>query len=260
MKISWLGTASILVESSETKLLFDPYLKLHSSGLPPFPLDAIADADAIFITHPHLDHFADMPAVMERCAAPVYVCSRGREIAREQGFDAERMRTIAAGDVVRLGGVVLRAYQCCHCVYDRPILRETLSRALRPSKLREGLSIEAQNRHFSIDMERDVLGYEICAEGKRVFLLGSANCREDVAYPTGMDLLIYPYQGRSDMDTYSLRFLERFRPKRVMLDHFDDAFPPVSAHMDCAPFVHLAQERFPEIGIGQPVEGVAWEV
>lgn len=260
MKVTWLGTASILLEGAAGKLLFDPYLKLRSRGLRPFPLDALSDVDAIFITHPHLDHFADMQAILDRCSAPVYVCARGLEIAREQEFDLSRMRRIRAGDVVRIADLEVRAHQSCHCAYDRPILRETLSRALRPAQLREGLSIEAQNLQFKIDMDRDVLGFEICDGDKRIFLLGSANCREDVEYPTGMDLLIYPYQGRSDMEVYSLQFLEKFRPRRVMLDHFDDAFPPISCQMNCAPFLHRARECFPEIEVFVPEEGSATEV
>ena len=260
MKVSWLGTASILAESGDVRILFDPYLKLHNPSLPPFPLEGIGNVDAIFITHPHLDHFADMPAIMELCPAPVYVCKRGLEIAQEQGFDRTRMHCIDPGDEIQVGGLTVRAWQSCHCEYDRPVVRETLSRALKPSHLREGLSIDRQNHLFKIDMRRDVLAFEVTSAQRSIFLLGSANCRDDVEYPTRMDLLVYPYQGRSDMETYSMQFLDRFLPRRVMLDHFDDAFPPVSSQMDCAPFLRQSQRRYPDMEIFKPQELAVYEV
>ena len=260
MKITWLGTASILVSSGSDRILFDPYLKLLNPRLPPFPLEDIADVKAILITHPHLDHFADMPAVMEKCAAPVYVCDRGIEIAEEQGFNLSRMISISPGDEVSVGSMKIRVYQSCHCMYDRPVVRETLSRALRPAHLREGLSIDVQNHRFRIDMNRDVYGYEIRDDHRSIFLMGSANCCENVAYPKEMDLLVYPYQGRSDMADYSMQFLDRFRPRRVMLDHFDDAFPPVSAQMDYAPFLEKAARRYPEMEIFAPREMEVYNV
>ena len=58
MKLKWYGTASILLESGETRLLFDPYLHAFAEGAP-LPLAEARTADAIFITHPHLDHFDD---------------------------------------------------------------------------------------------------------------------------------------------------------------------------------------------------------
>lgn len=246
--------------SLRAKSRFFSALKALSEGLPPFPLERIRDVGAIFITHPHLDHFADMNAVTAACAAPVYVNARGMRIAREQGYDLPRFHPIGPGEERRVCGFTVRAYAGCHCLFDRPIVRETLRRSLRPEHLREGISIEKLNRRFRIDLYRDVLAYEIERGGKRLFLLGSANCRKNVAYPKQIDLMVYPYQGRSDMLAYSLRFLKRFAPRRVLLDHFDDAFPPVSSRMDCAPFVREAARRMPGVDVFAPVEQVFYEV
>lgn len=254
MIVTWLGTASLLFENAGRKILFDPYLRSFNPALSPFPLEDIGDVEAIFITHPHFDHFADMPVVMAHCAAPVYVCERGIELGRRMGFDVGRMRPIQAGDVVHAGGMEVRAWQGCHCEFDRAVVEGAVHRALHPGHLRDGLALEGQNHRFRIDAHRDVLGYQVSAEGRTAFLLGSANCREDVSYPEGMDLLIYPYQGRGDMAAYSLPFLGRFKPHGVMLDHFDDAFPPVTARMDCGAFIRAAAERYPEIEVFEPEE------
>lgn len=140
------------------------------------------------------------------------VCQRARHAdCPEQGFDLPRFYLIGPGEERRVCGFTVRAYAGCHCLFDRPIVRETLRRSLRPEHLREGISIEKLNRRFRIDLYRDVLAYEIERGGKRLFLLGSANCRKNVAYPKQIDLMVYPYQGRSDMLAYSLRFLKRLR-------------------------------------------------
>ena len=51
-------------------------------------------------------------------------------------------------------------------------------------------------------------------------------------YPTDADLLILPLQGRSDQDTYALRIVEKLLPKWVLLDHYDDTFPPMTSPVD----------------------------
>lgn len=132
-------------------------------------------------------------------------------------------------------------------------MRETLHKALKPEHLTQALQIEKLNRQYHIDAKEDVLAFEIQAEGKTLFLMGTANLREDISYPKHMDLLIFPYQGRNDMAEYSLSLLERLQPKAVMLDHFDDAFPPVSSAMDCDRIIRLAGERFPDMNIFQPI-------
>ena len=57
-----------------------------------------------------------------------------------------------------------------------------------------------------------------------------------------------------------MRFLDRFMPRRIMFDHFDDAFPPITAQMDCAPFVRQARLSHPEIQMLVPKELIAYEV
>lgn len=55
MKITWFGTASILLESEGEKLLFDPFVQLAGGSNPNSLEDFPADTD-ICITHGHVDH------------------------------------------------------------------------------------------------------------------------------------------------------------------------------------------------------------
>lgn len=59
-------------------------------------------------------------------------------------------------------------------------------------------------------------------------LFGSAGIDENVELPKDIDVLIWPFQGRTGMTKYSLPIIEKINPKTVILNHFDDAFPPIT--------------------------------
>ena len=99
------------------------------------------------------------------------------------------------------------------------------------------------------------LMYEVHAEGKRVQVMGSLGLQEDQEYPQGADLLILPFQGSEFLEAVALEVVERLQPKRILLDHFDDAFPPVSEHVDTRRFKKLMDEEYPQIKVVKPTAG-----
>ena len=101
MRFKWYGTATLLLESGNTRLLIDPYLKEYSP-VAPVPLAEARTADAIFITHPHLDHFQDVDAFSEG-VRPVYVSATGISHAKKNGLNAACIE----GSVIRRGQI------CC---------------------------------------------------------------------------------------------------------------------------------------------------
>ncbi len=74
--------------------------------------------------------------------------------------------------------------------------------------------------------EGQTLIFHVEAEGKKILHMGSLNMDETENYPDDIDVLTVPFQGRSDLDEYSLQFVQRLKPKSVYLYHFDDSFPP----------------------------------
>ena len=48
---------------------------------------------------------------------------------------------------------------------------------------------------------------------------------------------------------------EDTRHSRILLDHFDDAFPPVSEHVDTRRFKKLMDEEYPQIKVVKPTAG-----
>ena len=91
-------------------------------------------------------------------------------------------------------------------------------------------------------------------------VLGSAGMDKNTQYPTGADLLVFPYQGRAGMHRYMRRFLRRFRPEAVMADHFDDAFPPLTHEMKMGKFVPSVKAFDPAMRAWVPKTGEWYEV
>ena len=74
-------------------------------------------------------------------------------------------------------------------------------------------------------------------------ILGSLGLDPETVYPQGADLLILPFQGKSDLSAAALPVVKRLRPKSVLLDHYDDSFPPMSAEIDTRAFCELMEKR-----------------
>lgn len=94
--------------------------------------------------------------------------------------------------------------------------------------------------------------YQIEAEGITLSLMGSLNLRNDVDYPTAADVLILPYNGWEDNAPSAMRLIEALKPKRVLLDHYDDTFPPVTSPLDLSPI--LKEKNVHALIWNEPVE------
>ena len=79
------------------------------------------------------------------------------------------------------------------------------------------------------------------------------NLRDEVMYPTGADVLVLPYAGWVDNLPPAVRVIERLQPKRVLLDHWDDTFPPLSSSVDTAPLMRRYPDLVTALTHGEPV-------
>jgi len=80
-RITWLGHASIKVEANGASILFDPWVTDNPAS--PISLEQIQKADAVCVTHGHVDHIGDSIEIVRRTGAPL-ICSP------EIGYYAER--------------------------------------------------------------------------------------------------------------------------------------------------------------------------
>ena len=66
MKLTWYGTAALLLESGRTAIAFDPFLGIapgDSSGAPARRATALGNVGNVFVTHGHFDHILQIPAI-----------------------------------------------------------------------------------------------------------------------------------------------------------------------------------------------------
>lgn len=104
-------------------------------------------------------------------------------------------------------------------------------------------------------MKGDIVAYEINASGKKIFLMGSAGNVKNYNYPKDIDVFILPFQGISNINKYSLKIVEKILPKTVILDHFDNAYPPITQEIKTEKFIKQISEKHPEIKVIKPEFG-----
>ncbi len=259
MRIKWYGTATLLIESGDERILIDPYLKKYNPKLFQVPLDEARSAQGIFITHPHLDHFADIDAFTEGTSTPVFVSEGGITRAEENGLNTDHMIACGPNEEIRLGRFIVHTYQSKHCVFDAPTVLRVTFAPRTWLRAKDAVAFLNGARRYKL-LGNDIYALHISDGEKSVTVLGSAGMDEDVMYPQESDLLVFPYQGRSRMHRYMIGFLKAFRPKAVMADHFDDAFPPLTHREDLKKFAPTVQKILPNAAAILPQEGEWYEI
>ena len=162
---------------------------------------------------------------------------------------------VKPGMSLQIGDAQIRLLQGRHIRFDLPVLL----RAMRPRRVvRFFGNVLFMARYMPAFKEnKETLCYEITACGKKILLLGSLGLDEKEAYPAGCDLLIMPYQGRSDLEKVAQKVIERLQPKRILLSHFDDAFPPFSSSVSLQGLARIMREKYPGIPVVNPLAGKA---
>lgn len=262
MKITWHGTATLTVESGGTKILFDPFLK-RNKKLPAVDVDSLSEANAAFITHPHFDHFCDVQAFTDAGLPVVYGSAQCVKLAKENAFSARtfrKLQLIEPFEEVRIGRLRVTAYPAVHCRFNAANTFASMFNVKNSLKLKSLFTIFKTHRKFPLGEGNETYAFEVTDGQKRVFILGSAGLKEGVEYPTDSDLLVFPYQGRTKMHLYAMPFIEKLQPKRVLADHFDDAFPPVSRRVKAEKLVEETARRFPSVTAFVPTENLPYEI
>lgn len=248
MKVKWYGTATLVFSTEGKTILFDPFFPMNRE-LPRPDLSELAGWGDIFITHGHFDHLIDVPAVVAAGGGPVFCSEVAAETLLREGVKSEDITVLKPGEPVERGPFKVTALRGKHIRFDLKLILQTLfNRRVISHRRNLGSLLKGAVRY----PKGEVLVYLIEAAGKRVLHLGSLSLDEDERYPENIDILTVPYQGRSDLSSYALKFIRRIQPETIYLHHFDDSFPPVSSPVEVQPFVKAVTENFPGTGIALP--------
>ncbi len=254
MKITWYGTATLLVEQEDCRILIDPFLALRGAENRPSLLSYIRE-DSILITHGHIDHLHSIPKIMKDSDATVYCTATPADTLERRGVDGDRIVNVRPGDRLLFGKITVTVLKGKHIRFDKKIIWQTLFNPRIFRYLSNFIFLSVN--HLRHRENGETLIYQIEAGGKAILVLGSLSLDEQTEYPKQVDMLVLPYQGASDLVTPALRIIEQISPKTVLLDHFDDAFPPISTRVDTRPLKKALAERFPDLPVVKPTAGKA---
>ena len=239
MKITWYGTATIGIDDGKTKLLFDPFVRMNKR-IETTPIEGFTGFDAVFVTHGHLDHIYSIPALTELDrSVPIYCTAVPKKTLMGRGVPEERIRTIKPDDVVQVGAFTIRVRRFRHIIFDPFYILTVVPKCV---VMFPRLFWQAYMNH-KMPEGGEIVAYEIEAEGKKIFLTGSF--RE---YPgKDIDLFVLANGGSIFVPEKAKGFIDKYRPKKILVDHFDNAFPPVTRNVSVKRLKKTVEKNHPDI-------------
>lgn len=249
INLTWLGTATILIDVDGEKLLFDPFFRMNDKLERP-ELEEFCSADFIFNTHSHFDHLCNLPVILENSKSKLYSPLPAYERLKLQGVDVEnKVVVLNEYETMNTNHAKITTYPSAHIKNNLSKVTMVALEVLFTFKIHKAYKL--LQLHHQYLMGGKIYAYEIEHNNLKILLFGSAGIDKKVALPK-IDVLVWPFQGRTNMSKYSLTIIEKIKPKVVILDHFDDAFPPITGHVNTDKFVKMMKKKHPEIKVIVP--------
>ena len=245
MKLKWLGTASLLFEIEDKKILFDPFYSRNKNIK--IDYSDFLNSDYIFITHPHFDHLCDVSKIVQNSNAVVYGTKTTINHLKTYQFNEKRLNLINYQDKITIGKISIIAHKSKHIKTNLGKIIKTMFDYRVFTKLKNFIWILKTHKKFP--MNNEIVAYEIRYKNKNILIFGSGNIDNNIDYPKNVDLLIFAYQGRTNLASYTIKILKKLQPKNILLNHFDDTFPPITSQINPKRLYSLIKKENLNIGI-----------
>ena len=128
MKLTWLGTAALMLESGGYTLAIDPFPGMLYDKTKAVPPEVFRRADAVLATHGHFDHIQAIPDLYGSLPTPIYATKTPCETLASRGISKDRLHRFEPGQTFTLGPFTISACQGRHCHFDAPLVTRTLLR------------------------------------------------------------------------------------------------------------------------------------
>ncbi|MDP9823231.1 L-ascorbate metabolism protein UlaG (beta-lactamase superfamily) [Nocardioides massiliensis] len=240
--VTFLGVSTLLLDDGESAVMTDGFFSrpsLAKVGLGRIAPDhdritaalartSVDRLQGVLPVHTHFDHALDAAVVAERTGAVLIGGESTANIGRGGGLPEERLRVVASGESLSLGGFELTWVESDHCPPDRfpgPITEPVVP----PAKAKDYRCGEAWSLLFKHTSGRTAL-----IQGSAGYVPGAlAGQRADVAY-LGVGQL-----GLQDEDyirAYWAETVQAVGAKSVVLIHWDDFFRPLDVPLRALPY------------------------
>lgn len=242
----WLGAAGFELVLEHLDACIDPF-EVPGGGQAILTDVWRREPDVVFVTHGHLDHARDVPALVRGRGTAVYASSSVCELLHDLGVHARQLHPLAGGRRVSFGRVSVLAVPARHVRFD-PLL---VLRALRRVG-RDGIRLL---RTFGAYPCGDVLGYQFQTAGGTCVHFGTAGWYRAEMAQLRPDTALLPLQGHTRIHERVARAAEWLGARRLVVHHHDNCCPPLTEHIDTSSFVELMARRQPTVDIVVPVIG-----
>lgn len=255
--MTYFGVAGWQIESGDVTILVDPYFsRPNLDGEIASDPKAVAahapnHANLIVVSHSHVDHMLDAPAVALASGAKIMGSDSTVRVAKAAGVPAERLIAIEGGEDLALDGFSVRAIPSLHSVLDdtdllgRPI-------AVVPPKT------------FADYQEGGTFDYLLRLGGRQILVSSTANFIERELEGLHPDIAIVGIGLRERVDDYTCRLMRVLdHPRVVYTTHFDNwRGPPVDEEPseDLKAFVEEMKRCSPQTTVVIPKHFVRMDV
>jgi L-ascorbate metabolism protein UlaG (beta-lactamase superfamily) len=261
VKITWLGTASYILDIEGTRLLFDPFFYRNEQSTPVLKTkrENVKNISAIFLTHGHFDHAIDAGFFAETLDVPVYCSETAKDniirwaegkIIEEPTFlltDKGKKNIIPINffEKIKISEeIIVESIKSEHVVFD---IRTILSKLFSWKVLRKIRTLIRYGKGFPAGK---VFGFCIFFNNKKIVSFGSL-CPEfpDILKKyENCDIFLAPLAGNSKQHIAEKagKMIDSLKPKIIIPIHWDDFFPPISWTVDLNPFFKYMEKSYPE--------------
>ena len=245
VRVTYLGTNGYQFEAGDHALLVDPYFSRVGLGAMIFgtpiqpngqriseALHRLTRPDAILVSHGHIDHLFDAPAIMKITGARLLASRTAIQLAQAAGAAPAQCDAVTAGDVRRIGPWKIHVLGATH---DRVFL---IGVPFSGSRKQAGAPRKASDWVCG-----EPLAFLIEIHGQRIYLdAGGTMARLPPANIGPVDLAILGVALPDSRARFSAA-VRRLRPRYLLPSHQDDFFRPLNRGFAFGPLTDFPRVR-----------------
>lgn len=216
----WLGAAGLELATEGFVMLVDPFFTRPGRAAMVLGARVASDerlarryaprADAVLVTHPHYDHFLDVPAILRRSGAAAYGSPNVCTLLDWHGIPAQQVRQVNVGEYFQVGPFEVEALRG----YHRPVPLARLWNGPLPGGARHRLPLRLN------DYRMDSCYCFRIRLGRITLLVGNPL---EPAPGAVQAAFLAPYQPTGAL----ARILQAAQPQQVIPIHWDDFNRPL---------------------------------